>query len=304
MPIQDNSTRWNSTYNSLHRALKIKTRLQLFCLQYPQEVKQDMLSDEDWNHLTEIHTGLRPFHEATLRCEGNARTGHHGAIWEALPLLEAQLKITEEGRQSLSNSRRGRSPLAITYNNAWEKLTKYYNLTDKCHSIYAAALLLHPSYRKRFFDDYWIGGEIEAWKPVMIKSVKQVWEREYRKAETAQEVNYDYPEPDILDRYLQTPQVVAQGDAFDSFINSPTTQFRNDSDIFSWWNSEANPHKGVRQHALNLLSIPAMSAEIERVFSDAKRMLTPDRNRLNDETLEYLELLRYWWRKNIITQRT
>jgi hypothetical protein len=33
-------------------------------------------------------------------------------------------------------------------------------------------------------------------------------------------------------------------------------------------------------------------------------MLTPDRNRLNDETLEYLELLRYWWRKNIITQRT
>jgi hypothetical protein len=76
--------------------------------------------------------------------------------------------------------------------------------------------------------------------------------------------------------------------------NSPTTQFRNDSDIFSWSNSEANPHKGVRQQALDLLSIPAISAEVEREFSDAKRMLTPDRNRLNDQTIEYLERLRYW----------
>ena len=41
---------------------------------------------------------------------------------------------------------------------------------------------------------------------------------------------------------------------------------------------------------------------IERVFSDAKRLITPDRNRLLDSTIEYLELLRYWWTRNIVTQ--
>jgi hypothetical protein len=51
------------------------------------------------------------------------------------------------------------------------------------------------------------------------------------------------------------------------------------------------PWKGVRQQALDVLSIPAMSAEIERVFSDAKRLITPDRNRLLDSTIECLELL-------------
>jgi len=36
-----------------------------------------------------------------------------------------------------------------------------------------------------------------------------------------------------------------------------------------------------------------MSAEVERIFSSAKRLVTPDRNRLNDETMEVLELLKY-----------
>jgi hypothetical protein len=36
-----------------------------------------------------------------------------------------------------------------------------------------------------------------------------------------------------------------------------------------------------------------MSAEVERVFSSAKRLVAPDRIRLNDETIEYLELLKY-----------
>ena len=37
-----------------------------------------------------------------------------------------------------------------------------------------------------------------------------------------------------------------------------------------------------------------MSAEVERVFSAAKRTITSDRNRLQNETIEELELLKYW----------
>jgi hypothetical protein len=38
--------------------------------------------------------------------------------------------------------------------------------------------------------------------------------------------------------------------------------------------------------ALDLLSIPAMSAEVERVFSSVKRLLTSDRNRMNKDSIE------------------
>ncbi len=70
-----------------------------------------------------------------------------------LPLLEALLSVTEDGRQRKEANGRGRQPLAIAYQNVWEKLQKYYSKTDDTHGIYAAAVLLHPSYRKRYFND-------------------------------------------------------------------------------------------------------------------------------------------------------
>ena len=54
-----------------------------------------------------------------------------------------------------------------------------------------------------------------------------------------------------------------------------------------------NPYPELRQQALDLLSIPVMSAEVERVFSSVKRLVTADRNRLQDTTIEMLALLKY-----------
>jgi hypothetical protein len=54
--------------------------------------------------------------------------------------------------------------------------------------------------------------------------------------------------------------------------------------------------------APDLLSILAMSAEVERVFSSVKRLVTADRNRLSDESIEVLELLKYWWDHEVISQ--
>jgi hypothetical protein len=67
--------------------------------------------------------------------------------------------------------------------------------------------------------------------------------------------------------------------------------------LIAWWMRPNN--KALRQMALNLISIPAMSAEVERVFSSAKRLVTPDRNRLSDETIEILQLLKYWWNNEL-----
>jgi hAT family C-terminal dimerisation region len=46
--------------------------------------------------------------------------------------------------------------------------------------------------------------------------------------------------------------------------------------------------------ALDLLSIPAMSAEPERLFSAAKISITDRRNRLGIQSIEALECLKSW----------
>jgi hypothetical protein len=55
-----------------------------------------------------------------------------------------------------------------------------------------------------------------------------------------------------------------------------------------------SPHPGLRQWAFDTLSIPAMSAEMERLFAQARRMITVDRNRLKIEQLEASLCMKHW----------
>jgi hypothetical protein len=302
MAILDNSTRWNSTYKSLKRGLQLKARIQLFCFEQRANIGNDMLGEEDWDHLEEVMEGLKPFHQATIRVEGLAGRGHHGAVWEVLPTLEALLQEMERRQAALINEGRGGQPLAVAYQNAWEKLNKYYNLTDVCHEIYAAAVLFHPSYRKGYFDRKWNSKEMNKYKELMLETTRHIWEAQYQSQEVESTNKKDEDELDFLDRYLAVED--QSNDQFAAYINAQGVVFPNNQpvDLIDWWMNDRQ-YPQLRQYALDLLSIPAMSAEVERVFSSAKRLIGPDRMRLNDDTIEYLELLKYWWSKGIITQQ-
>ena len=304
--ICDNNTRWNSTYLSLQRALKLRERIELFCFQYKADLKHDTLTEAEWRHLNDVVIGLQPFHEVTLVLEGLAQHAQFGAIWEALPALGVLMERMEVGLNGTIAARNARDPLAVAYQNAWEKLLKYYGLTDDAHSIYAAAILLHPSHRKQYFNYHWIGEEAE-WKDRMIMNVKKIWEHDYKPLlPPPHEPPLQQPPQrvasmvELFTRQAQNSH--ADGDEFDRYINGPPTIFATPHDCLPWLRSPQNLWPGITQHALDLLSIPAMSAELERVFSQAKRTITSDRNQLDDYTIEILELMRYWWTRNIITQ--
>ena len=133
----------------------------------------------------------------------------------------------------------------------------------------------------------------------MIKNVKNTWRKEYG-GDSEQSQASLLSTDDILDQYLRRTTAL-NSDSFDSFVHGPIVEFNEGTDVYSWLKD--NCSLSIRQQALDLLSIPAMSAEVERVFSSAKLLLTPQRNSLSDERIEYLELLRYWWRNNLISQR-
>ena len=54
-------------------------------------------------------------------------------------------------RNSQLNNANEPTPMEVTYQNAWEVLTKYNSLTDESHKIYAAATLANPCLRKLYF---------------------------------------------------------------------------------------------------------------------------------------------------------
>jgi hypothetical protein len=97
-------------------------------------------------------------------------------------------------------------------------------------------------------------------------------------------------------------------DEFQRFISAtPTTVAKNDThwNPIHWWIDESNKgnYDTLHFYALDHLSCPAMATQCERVFSAARRTLTPERNALGPQIIEACECLRWWWRNGVVTGR-
>ena len=83
-------------------------------------------------------------------------------------------------------------------------------------------------------------------------------------------------------------------DKYDRFIQSELVC--DIKDPRRWWIEETQQklYPNLSKMALDMLSIPAMSAEPERLFSGAKISITDRRNRLGIESIQALECLKSW----------
>lgn len=95
VPVRDNTTRWNSAYLMILRALVLSSQIDYYCFQNSAEKKRDdglkpeqILTPEDWLFLTQLADGLMVFHTATITLEGHAKDAKFGAMWECVPVLE------------------------------------------------------------------------------------------------------------------------------------------------------------------------------------------------------------------------
>jgi hypothetical protein len=66
MVIGDNDTRWNSTYLSILRGLKLKTKLQCYSMDNRKELDADYLEEADWRIFQDVAECLEPFYICTL----------------------------------------------------------------------------------------------------------------------------------------------------------------------------------------------------------------------------------------------
>ncbi|KAK2667733.1 hypothetical protein RAB80_016924, partial [Fusarium oxysporum f. sp. vasinfectum] len=102
----DNDTRWNSVYLMVHRALRLRDIIDVFCklsLLDPKEEKrvsaEDVLSCEDWVVLAEIIEILQPYLTYTKHFEG--RTPRFAEVLPTMYLLKDHLS---EMRQRYSSN--------------------------------------------------------------------------------------------------------------------------------------------------------------------------------------------------------
>jgi len=81
-------------------------------------------------------------------------------------------------------------------------------------------------------------------------------------------------------------------DEFQHYLNVTELPALEEYDSFLWWGTNKNQYPILHQLAMKYLSIPATSVPSERLFSDAKNLITPQRTRLDSYLINQLMFLK------------
>ncbi len=279
---RDNSTRWNSWYTMLATALNLQDAIDKFCKRFTEkEMEQDILNANDWLVIRDIKFFLEKIKESTKAMESP-----DSGLELTLPNMEYILNLFETNKTLNANH----PVMGPMLNSGWLKFEKYYKLTDESPA-YAAAVLLNPRFKWHWLEKHWQAN----WLKKAKAGVKKLWEDEYKPAD----IPLTSTEPPqttnsfLREFYGDDDDEFALLDEYKAYCESPRVNIR---EPIKWW-LEATQQKlypNLSKMALDILSIPAMSTEPERLFSGAKISLTDRRNRMGDELLQALECLKSW----------
>lgn len=288
----DNDTRWNSWFLLLDVALDLQEHVEWYQKKYYENLQGDYLTPDDWQILRDTRSFLQPFWRITQLTEGRCAT-----LDRTLFTMDVLHKHYTQAFSQYGSSDQLRSCIAAS----WAIFDKYYRLTDESPA-YAAAMMLHPSRRNAHIKKNWP----RAWHKPVFHSVQSYWEDHYQRlpiATTTPTLIDQLNPPDEYDLLAQELDVV--GPAMDDFdeYKSFITQSPNmiDCSPLVWWLREEQQQRYPRlsKMAIDILSIPAMSAEPERVFSGARRTIAWDRCQLGGRTIERGECMKSWIKSGI-----
>jgi hypothetical protein len=241
--------------------------------------------------------------------------GSYGNIWDVIQGFEFLLDKLE-GYKAMAAHFPDPEHFRININLGWQKLDKYYQLLSET-PIYYAGLALHPAYRWKWFDRKWFGN------PEWIRQAKgivhDVWHYEYREISLPRTaVNDEKPAPkrrktysNPFQEYLEDNRCAApatQGDyslepfedEYQHWISNHESGDAQVRDPLAYWHEKRFKYPRLSRMALDFLTIQPMSAECERLFSAAGRMVTPLRSRLEAQVIGTCQVLRSWLRAGII----
>ncbi|KAJ0125960.1 C2H2 type master regulator of conidiophore development brlA [Fusarium oxysporum f. sp. albedinis] len=301
----DNITRWSSWHRVITIALKKKPQIIQFTAEHDNDLEGNTLSSRDWEMLERTREFLQPFYEATLEAEGAM-----SSISQSLELLDLLLGHCEKWKAHYSQPSNRDDRIIHSIDMCWFILDKYYTKTEDV-PVYAAALLLDPSKRKSYIEECWP----EEWHEGALAAARSLWKEEYNDDIEILLSEQSLAVPALLKRKKDTmlskmrlelrnkTMARARGkDDFDSFISEAPIALAEGTTPLQWWCSEdvRTAYPRLSRMAIDILSVPAESAEPERTFSGARRTARWDRLRLLIESIEKIECIGNWLREGHI----
>jgi hypothetical protein len=235
----------------------------------------------------------------------------YGNIWDVLLGFELLLSKPEKFKQlatEFPNAEQSR----ISVNLAWEKLDKYYRLFNQTPICYTA-LALHPAYKWNWFKKVWQK------KPNWIEKAKaivhNVWIGDYANLNirvSSRENGNESPPTKrprfcnpfaINSRITQSSRSIAViGDKYEIWQRDKEIYNGKVRDPLAYWAAKQDRYPRLSRMAMDFLAVQPISAECERAFSAAGKMVTPTRSSLDATTVGICQVLRSWYHASVIPE--
>jgi hypothetical protein len=252
------------------------------------DVARDELSVSDWELLAQIHKFLDLLAQTTLGLESSTST-----LDAVLPAMDFILESYEQLKEKYKKDK----VLSAMFNSGWAKMNKYYVKTEES-SAYVAGIVLNPNFKWSYINNNWK----KEWVPKTKEIMKALWEA-YRSKTASSDIllpaQSKSQEPETkndfkawMKRHQSLPNFE---DEYTRYCASDCTY---DVDPRAWWQekTQQTSYPVLSKLALDILAIPAMSADPERLFSSAKILISDLRNRLGIDIIEAFECLKSWYK--------
>lgn len=289
-----NATRWNSWFVMLFTALKQRKNLNTFIDDFHEDLRNDIILHDEWLQLMEYKDFLLPFWQATKKAEGDK-----SSLEEVLLTMDFLIKHFQNAKLKYVNSTATRARIITS----WRSFDKYYNLTDQVPA-YAVAILLHPSLRKGYIEEAWADLPAQGddycldYVTNALENARSLW-RPYKPKDSAS-TSQDLRSMSAYEQYrFKALNRAAHSDEFEQFIKADPISIK--CTPLEWWlePTQQATYPQLSKLAIDIFSIPPMSAEPERIFSGSRRQVDWSRCSLKASTIEQLECLKQWFRSGI-----
>ena len=279
--------------------------------------EENQLTANDWAVLEHLEEILTLFEATVIQLEGDGHvrqrkhgfTGSYGNIWEVLQGFEFLLGELEHFK-AVANDFPDPEHFRVGINLAWDKLDEYYNKCDNT-SVYYAAIALHPAYRWGWFESTW--EHRPDWVEKAKHLVQEVWDEKYRNLDIVavekhapkRRRTFKNPFQEHVNRSRTKPPASSplprpSDDEFAAWQAAYEPGDNEVDDPIEYWHDRRFKYPRLSLMALDFLTVPSMSAECERLFSAAKRMVVASRRNLDADVISLCQVLRSWYRAGII----
>jgi hypothetical protein len=135
--------------------------VELFCLCHFNDLEDDRLSPDDWNHLADAVDVLEPFHSATLQMDGDFAKLHNLLVGlDFLQTIFTNLLQKYQANPHLHICRAAAEGIVV--------LDKYREIY-KDLTVCVAAVVLHPAYK---WEDFEVAVEKLEWTDDQLEDAK------------------------------------------------------------------------------------------------------------------------------------